>query len=404
MNYKIRNQKPVTRNQKKIKILCFLFSACCLLSTAYCFSQDIPSSGELVVNAWEAHGKKDIEKTFAYTQKCIDLYKVEADKQQAGLKLMPCNRKDIEAVQTLNDVATAFFIQGESYRDQGKIQQSIAAFKTIVEHYSDAQAWDPRGWFWSICKASRESIIKLSPNESLPECPECQKSVQNDEEKKVSQQATKVVLHDKGRAAFVDYGKYGKFENIGTKDYRYTIKDQEGLSLAVGEGVYPNTNSIRWDPEYKKALKEKRLQGSHWDFVHSPDLEAAFLKWATAPEPQGVKLFYTGLILEESGLIEHAIKCYYAIVAHFPSSYGWTYWHTPWYIGQAAISKINFLLRKYPNLGYRLEGADIKIINGYDNDISNDIVITNPGKFVKISFFERFKAKPSKDLISIKRR
>lgn len=395
---KMKNEKCKI---KKLKILVLIFSFSFSIFN-FSFANDIPSSGELITKAWEAHGKKDIEKTYEYTQKCIDLYKTEADKQQAGLKLMPCNRKDIEAVQVLNDAATAFFIQGESYRDQGKSEQAISAFKTVVKQYSYAQAWDPRGWFWSICKASRESIVKLSPNEVLPECPECNKTIID--EHRVSQKVTKVILNDRGKAAFVDYSKYGKFENAGTKDYRYIIKDQEGLSLAVGEGIYPNTNSIRWDPEYKKAVEEKRLQGSHWDFVHSPDLEAAFLKWATAPEPQGVKLFYTGLILEESGLIEHAIKCYYAIVAQFPSSYGWTYWHTPWYIGQAAISKINFLLRKYPNLEYRLEGADIKIINGYDNDISNDIVITNPGKFVKISFFERFKAKPSKDLISIKRR
>ncbi|MFH1441865.1 MAG: glycoside hydrolase family 2 TIM barrel-domain containing protein [Candidatus Omnitrophota bacterium] len=471
---KIKNQKskvcrdPALAGSVIIQNSKILIFSLFILAPTFVFAQDKPSSGELITNAWGVHGQKNIEKTFEYTQKCIDLYKAEADKQQAGLKSMPCNRKDIEVVQTLNDVATAFFIQGESYRDQGKVKQSISVFKTVVEQYSYAQAWDPRGWFWSICKASGESIVKLSPNEVLPKCPECKKIddkivARSSFEKEFSnggdifdwlmkkgyfeensgitghpkpvtevlkndlkaqypeeigrildilqqfisfpKKVTKVVLNDKGKKAFVDYSKYGKFENAGTKDYRYVIKDQEGLILAVGEGIYPNTNSIRWDPEYKRAVKEKRLQGSHWDFVHSPDLEAAFLKWATAPEPQGVKLFYTGLILEESGLIEHAIKCYYAIVVHFPSSYGWTYWHTPWYIGQAAISKINFLLRKYPNLSYRLEGADIKIINGYDNDISNDIVITNPGKFVKAGFFDRFfKKKFSKDLISIKRR
>ena len=64
------------------------------------------------------------------------------------------------------------------------------------------------------------------------------------------------------------------------------------------------------------------------------------------------------MLLEKSGLIKQAIKCYYAIVVHFPGSYGKTYWHTPWYIGQAAISKINFLLKNNPALGYRLDGAD----------------------------------------------
>jgi len=364
----------------------------------YSFAQEAtkPSSGELIVKSWEAHGKKDIEATFKYTQQLIDLYKEEASRQQASLKAMPKSRPDIESVQSLNDVGTAYFIQGESYRDQGKKEEAIAAFKVVVNNYPYAQAWDPRGWFWSVAKASQESIDKLEG-----------KAVKKEESqaKKVSQIPTKIVLYDPGKEYPVDYEKYGKFESIGTKDYRYIVKDQEGLSAAVGEGIYPNTTSVRWDPEYKKALKEKRLEGSHWDFVHSPDLEAAFLKWATASEPQGVKLFYTGLILEKAGLIQHAIKCYYAIVVHFPGSYGWTYWHTPWYVGQAAISKIKFLLEKNPNIGYRLEEADIQIVNGFDNDISNDIAITNPGKFVKVGLLDKIKRPNfSRDFLSIKRR
>lgn len=402
-----------TKRPKYIKtVFLFLSFLVFLLTYHYSFAADKPSSGEIITKAWEAHGKKNIEDTFKYTNQCIELYRDQADKEQAALKTLPPNRKEIEAVQALNDVATAYFIQGESYRDQGKTEESIKAFQAVVDKYYYGQAWDPRGWFWQIVKASKESIIKLQGGTVEPA-----KVV---EPKKVSQLPTKIALYDAGNDAFIDYAKFGQFENVGTKDYHYLIKDQEGLSAAVGEGVYPNTTSIRWDPEYKKALKEKRLEGSHWDFVHSPDLEAAFLKWATAPEPQGVKLFYTGLILEKSGLVEQAIKCYYSIVVNFPSSYGWTYWHTPWYIGQTAISKIKFLLRKNPQFGVKLVDADIKIINGYDHDISNDIVITNPGRLVKINPLEKFpalagsrfpsgggwreKPKPEMDLLSIKRR
>jgi beta-glucuronidase len=270
--------------------------------------------------------------------------------------------------------------------------------------YCYAQAWDPRGWYWKVALAAKESVAKLNPKETLPPLP-CL-GVEPPETKKiqVSQLPTKVVLYDPGKEDFVDYKKYGEFKNVGTKDYQYVVKDQEGLAQAVGEGIYPNTTSIRWDPEFKKVQKEKRLEGSHWDFVNSADLEAAFLKWALAPEPQGVKLYYTGLLLEKSGLIKHALKCYYAIVVHFPSSYGWTYWHTPWYVAQAAISKIKFILRRNPQLGYRLVDADIRVINGYDNDLANDIVIANPGRLIKANLLEKLKSKPSKDLLSIKRR
>lgn len=359
--------------------LVVIFFAICHMPYAICQQ---PSSGELITKAWEAHGKRDVEATFKYTRELIDLYKDEADKEQAALKEMPKNKDEIDKAQALNDVAAAYFIQAESYLRQEKIDEAKKNFQVIIDRYPFAQAWDQRGWFWSIKTASEQSIKKIETGR-----------IEAEEKNKVTAPATKIVLYDPGKEDFVNYEKYGEFKNRGTKDYRYVIKDQEGLSSAAGEGIYPNTTSIRWDPEYKKAKEAKRLEGSHWDFVQSQDLEAAFLKWALSSEPQGVKLFYTALALEKSGLIKHAIKCYYAIVAHFPGSYGWTYFKTPWYVGQAAISKINFLLSRHPEIGYKLVDADIRIINGYDNNVANDIAVTDPGRFVKLGIGEKLKSR-----------
>ncbi|MBU0710249.1 MAG: hypothetical protein KJ793_06040 [Candidatus Omnitrophica bacterium] len=340
------------------------------------------SSGELITKAWEVHGKREIEATFKYTQQLIDLYKERADKEQASLTELPKNKEEIEAVQILNDVATAYFIQAESYMRQEKLEEAKKIFQLVIDKYSYAQAWDPRGWFWQLSQAAKQSIQKLETG-----------SIEIEEEKKikVSQLPTKLVLYDKGLEDFVDYEKYGEFQGTGTKDYTYVLKDQEALMRAVGEGIHPNTTSVRWNPKFKEVMKNKRLKGSHWDFMQSPDLQAAFFKWATAPEPPGVRLFYTGLILEKAGLIKHAIKCYYSIAVHFPGAYGWTYWHTPWYVGQAAIAKIQYLLRRNPQLGYKLVDADIKIVNGYDNDVSNDMTIADPGRFQRVSFWDRLR-------------
>jgi len=392
-----RKTKSVKRKVKaqslKLLVLSFSFA---LFALHFALAEDKPSSGELITKAWSAHGTGDIEAVFKYTQECIDLYSLKADMEQASLKELPKAKQEIEAVQILNDVATAYFIQAESYMQRQMEEEAIKTFQIIIDKYSYAQAWDQRGWFWQIAKTAQESIDKLrgraTAQPSQPAGPS------------VSQLPTKIVLYDPGKEDVVNYEKYGEFQNVGTKDYKYVIKDQEGLSAALGEGIFPNTTSLRWDPEFKKALKEKRLEGDKWDFLHSPDLEAAFLKWATASEPQGIKMFYTGLILEKAGLIKHAVKCYYSIVVNFPGSYGWTYWHTPWYVGQAAIAKINFLLRRNPGLGVKLVDADIRIINGYDKEVYNDIVITNPGKFIKVSPLEKLKPKPTADFLSIKKR
>ena len=353
-----------------------------------------PSSGELTTKSWIAHGKRDIEATNKYTQECIDLYQEQALKEQAGLTALPKNKKEIEAVQALNDVATCYFIQAESLMRQQKNDQAKKIFKVIMDKYSFGQAWDPRGWFWSLRLAAEQSIKKIETG-----------SIEVEQKKKVSQLVTKLVLSDPGKEEFVDYAKYGEFQNVGTKDYKYVIIDQKGLIEAVGEGVYPNNSAIRKDPIFKQVIKDKRLEGDLWDFLYSPDLEAAFVKWTTSSEPQGVKLFCTGLIFEKAGLITQAIKCYYSILVHFPGSYGWTYWHTPWYVGQAAIAKINFLLGRNPQLGYKLLGARIDIINGFDNEIVNDTAVANPGKFVEVDLAqEAAKIKPTAESVGIKKK
>lgn len=361
------------------------------------FAQDTPSSSDLVNKAWAAHGSRDVENTLKYTRQIIDTFKDEADKLQSNLSSLPKHKDEIDAVQPLNDVATAYFIQAEVYMRQQDFEKAKAAFKLIIDKYPYAQAWDQRGWFWRIAEASQQSIQKLESG-----------SIELEEKKLPQGPATQITLYEPGKEDFVDYSKYGEFQNVGTKDYKYIVNDQEGLSAAVGEGIYPNTTSLRWDPEFKKAQKEKRLgvnqKDEEWDFLYTPDLQAAFFKWALAPQPQPVRLYYQGLILEKSGLVKHAIKCYYSIVVHFPGSYGITYFKTPWYVGQAALSRIHVLLRRNPQFGYKLEGADIKIINGFDKDVSNDVTIANPGKFVKVTILEQLKKKPNRDLLSVKKR
>jgi len=191
-------------------------------------------------------------------------------------------------------------------------------------------------------------------------------------------------LYNAGTDKIVNYAKYGTFEGIGTSSYKYKITDQAGLSKAVGEGIYPNASSVLKDPEYQKLKKEGKLKGSHWDFINSPDYKLNFYKWATASEERGVKLFYTAFALEKSGHIKQAIKAYHALVVNFPTTTGWTYWHTPWPVSQVAIDRINFLCKKYPELGWKLTDASIIVKNGYDDDVRNDIYIVNPGKIVRV--------------------
>jgi len=369
-------------SMKIIKALIIILSfSLCSMRYALCVEEGNLSPKEMIIRAWEAWGAKDYDKTFYWTNMCIDKYSEEAKKEQILLTGLPTTDA-IEQYDSLNAVGTSFFIQGEAYLSQGKIDEAKKVFNIAIQDYSYAQNWDPRGWYWSVKEKSQASLEKLEGGikEVVKKKTQAKKMLK-----------TTITLNDPGREDVINYKRYGHFKNVGTDKYAYVVKDQEGLSLAAGEEIYPNTTSVNWDPQYKKVKEEGRLEGSHWDFVNTDDLEANFYKWANAPEPQGVRMFYTGLSLEKSGLLKHAIKAYYSIIIHFPKSVGWTYFHTPWYIAQVASDRIDFLLRHYPELKMEIAGTKVKVENGFDNNIGNDKFIVTPGEIRKLSFFDNMK-------------
>lgn len=200
-----------------------------------------------------------------------------------------------------------------------------------------------------------------------------------------------LTLASPGKKGPIDYERHGEFTNVGTDGYRYVIKDKKGLSAAAGEGIFPNTDVAR-DPRYLQLVKEGRLQGSHWTFVDGRDAELNFYKWASTAEAPGVKQFFTAIMLERAGLLEEAIKAYYAIAVHFPKAVSYTYYKTPWYIGPTALDRIEQLLRRHPSIKMRLEGGRIHIKTRYDNNVQNDDFEIDPGRLVAVK--KRSEEKP----------
>ncbi len=343
-------------------------------------SLDVKKSSEYVKLAWEASAQGRLNDLNQLVAECLSLYGNEATLQQELLTHFP-PRGTEEQYQSLNDVATILFVQAEALMNHGKTQESIAHFINIIEKYSFAQSWDPsRGSYWSVAEKSQDSINVLTG-----------KDMDDFEKKDEHVELILPKIYTPGLEKVVDYSKYGKFLNVGKEDYHYSITDAEGLIKAVGEGIYPNIKDAYANPRYKIVKAEGRLEGNHWAFVNSYDLEAAYFKWMTAPEPWGVKLFYLGMILERSGLYYEALKAYHALIVHFPKTVAWTYWQTPWYPAQAAIAKIKHVLRVHSELNLKSKWMKIEIKNGYDNDIKNDVIVTYPGKIIPKNFFDQIK-------------
>lgn len=347
---------------QRIKIIIMVLFC---LSTSIATAQEEPK--KLISNAWISLSRNEYADVLEYTNKCIRKFEKEATLQQVSLSSFPAPRVE-SSYDILNCVGVAYFIQGKALLAQGNKKEAKEKFLVVINQFGFSQWWDPKGWFWKVAEEAEKEIYNLQFKKSKKE-----------KEQRIEPYKQKLILAFPGTEFPVDYEKYGRFLNRGTNKYRYEIKDKKGLNAAVGEGVYPN-NTVFFDPVFEKLEKEKKLKGSQWDFINTDDFVANFYKWATIGEEPGVRLFYTAMALEKAGLFKEAIKAYYAIVVHFPSSVGWTYWQTPWYPGKVAIYKIKYLCRRHPELDVHLEGTRIKIINGFDNDISNDIFVIEPGK------------------------
>jgi len=332
-------------------------------------------STEYVNKGWAALGKRKFDAVYEIADKCILEFSAEANRLSKTLTDFPSKGEE-DNFKILNDVATSYFIKGEALMRAGKIEEAKETFRKVIAKFPYAQSFDPRGWYWSIKEKSEITLKKLETG------------IIEEEEDLSTTPITTVSLYDQGTEFPINYEKYGCFQDVGGKNYEYKINDPIGLSKAAGTGIYPNTSSLKFDPEYVK-IKKTLHKIDHWEIFNSRDLKTAFYKWNITPEPPGLKQFQIAEILEKSGLIQHAVKAYYAILVHFPKSYGWTYWHTPWYVGKAALYRIKYILKNHPELGLKLsECANIQIINGFDNDIRNDKFIVNPGKLTKMSFWE----------------
>jgi hypothetical protein len=128
------------------------------IGTSYDFGDY--TSSTLTGKAWESLNSSDHKGVEIYTKKCIDLYEVEAKKQQAGLKEFAPKDKAFDN-WALNDVGTCYFILGESLMAQKRYKEAKAAYERVVNDFSYAQCWDPQGWFWKVAVGARGKINKI---------------------------------------------------------------------------------------------------------------------------------------------------------------------------------------------------------------------------------------------------
>ena len=119
------------------------------------------TSVTLMVKAWDALGAGQYADVVKYTDKCAELYEEEAKKMQASMSEKAPKGKEHD-YWALNDVGTCYFIKGEALTKLNKNTEALAAYKVVADELYYAQAWDPKGWFWSPASAAKQKIKILA--------------------------------------------------------------------------------------------------------------------------------------------------------------------------------------------------------------------------------------------------
>jgi tetratricopeptide (TPR) repeat protein len=123
------------------------------------------SSSTLVQKAWGSLANNDLKSTEAYVNKADEFYSGKAKDMQASLQTFASgSNDDIFKYWALNDVGTAWFILGEAYQNAGKNEQAAQAYKKVINEYSFAQCWDPKGWFWNPTEAAQQKLMEINVN------------------------------------------------------------------------------------------------------------------------------------------------------------------------------------------------------------------------------------------------
>lgn len=125
------------------------------------------SSLTLTTKAWQALDQNDLDAVLVYTNKCIASFQDQAKEMQASLKEFPWGdtkekeKENIFQYWALNDVGTCLFIQGAQYLKSGNPVEAKRAFDRIIEEFSFAQCWDPKGWFWKPVDGAKEKLAEM---------------------------------------------------------------------------------------------------------------------------------------------------------------------------------------------------------------------------------------------------
>jgi hypothetical protein len=128
-----------------------------LLMLVLVFAANAEEAYQVTAKAWEAMGRKDWNTAIAHADRVIRIWGPQARRTNTQLKdYAPA--KDAKKYGNLNEVGASLLLKGDALSRKGDKAAAKVAYQTLLDQYTYAQVWDPKGWFW---KPAEEALKKL---------------------------------------------------------------------------------------------------------------------------------------------------------------------------------------------------------------------------------------------------
>ncbi|EKE27156.1 MAG: hypothetical protein ACD_4C00019G0001, partial [uncultured bacterium (gcode 4)] len=147
--------------QFKIIFIILFYINNCAFSKVLKYDFGNCSSNTLIEKAANCLKDADWEGVDIYTDKCIQLYTVQAVRMQNDLKDFPEDNASLE-FWALNHVAFCHFLKGEMYLSLDKPIKAYKEYSIVVKKYPFSICFDTdHNTFWKIAEVCRDKISNL---------------------------------------------------------------------------------------------------------------------------------------------------------------------------------------------------------------------------------------------------
>ncbi len=139
-------------------------------------------------DASRAFERNDHDAAILSANKVVDLFSGTANRQQELLNnqrepippvgsVLPWRFGNVASRGILNDVASCYWILGQSYENKGRACEAKVAYaaaskltyaRTWDPQWWPLRGWSPFGWFWSPAEVAQDRVARMACQESVP--------------------------------------------------------------------------------------------------------------------------------------------------------------------------------------------------------------------------------------------